>query len=256
MTEEFYSCLSGPDLLLEDRPVEYTISSLFPKSSVILLLATSNVGKTMISCASMLAVASGTPLMGTFRAAKGKALLLDWESRPAFVKRRIIELARGHGVDTANLANVSIKTPVPFHGTDKLYVEHMKRFCDGKDLVVMDSLRAMNSGVDENDSSVRSTLDSLRYVNDTTTFVVIHHTRKLPLGYTPRDDDELGRGSGAIKQAVDLEYTFIRAANGTIKMHQTKNRLGKKRTHPVEWNIESNWDGEKSDWIRLNCLVP
>lgn len=254
--DDFYKCITGDELLTEDKPPEYLIKGLLPKGSVCLLLATSNVGKTMLACAAMVSTASGRPLLGHYPVNQGRALLLDWESRAGFIKDRVRQLSRGLNLDPGFRHNLSIKTPVPFHSTDHEFLDHMKRFCDGKDLVVLDSLAAMSPGVDENDRNIRVALDKLRYVNTYTTFLIIHHTRKLQLGYEPKEDEELGRGSGAIKQAVDVEYTFIRQPNGYIKTYQTKNRLGQRMQKPFIWSMSSDWNGEFSNWIKLDYLGP
>jgi RecA-family ATPase len=65
---------------------------------------------------------------------------------------------------------------------------------------MIDSFRAAIPGQDENESSVRTFLDKLTRVSETTgcSFVVLHHAGK---GSKEKDGREKGRGSGAIFDA-------------------------------------------------------
>jgi RecA-family ATPase len=94
----------------------------------------------------------------------------------------------------------------------------------GRDVVIVDSLRAATAGTDENDSGIRAALDMLGGLSEQTgcRALVIHHARKQG------KDDPGGRyairGSSAIFDAVDSAYLFGAEKGEPIHVEQVKAR--------------------------------
>jgi hypothetical protein len=94
----------------------------------------------------------------------------------------------------------------------------------GRDLVIIDSLKAATAGQDENDSGIRAGLDMLGHESEATgcRALVIHHGRK------PQKDDPGGqyviRGSSGIFDAVDSAYLFSAAKGEPVSVEHVKAR--------------------------------
>jgi hypothetical protein len=94
----------------------------------------------------------------------------------------------------------------------------------GRDLAIVDSLRAASAGQDENDSGIRTGLDMLGAVSEATgcRALVIHHARKQG------PDDPGGRyairGSSAIFDSVDAAYLFSAGKGEPVHVEQVKAR--------------------------------
>ena len=115
-----------------------------------------------------------------------------------------------------------------------LKLEHADRWREimtGRDLIIIDSLRAATGGQDENDSAIRAGLDMLGKLSEDTgcRALVIHHARKQG------SDDPGGRyairGSSAIFDAADSAYLFSAGKGEAVSVEHVK-----ARTHgePVE----------------------
>jgi hypothetical protein len=159
-------------------------------------------GKTVAAQGLALAVASGTDAWGRFACKQGIVRHLDHEVGRRGTLHRYQRLAFAHGITPDQigdrlrvLALPRIRLSDP--GAEDWYTET----CTGTTLCIIDSLRAAIAGdIDENDSAVRSFLDILLRVSDTTgcSFVVLHHSGK---GRQEGDQREAGRGSSAIYDA-------------------------------------------------------
>lgn len=95
---------------------------------------------------------------------------------------------------------------------------------EGRDLLIVDSLRAATAGVDENDSAIREGLDMLGKASESTgcRSLVIHHARK------PSVDDSGGRcsirGSSAIFDACDSVHVFSAGKGEPVRVEHVKAR--------------------------------
>ena len=159
-------------------------------------------GKTVAAQALALAVASGTDAWGRFACKQGIVRHLDHEVGRRGTLHRYQRLAFAHGITPDQIGDRLKILPLPRirlsdPGAEDWYTET----CTGTTLCIIDSLRAAIAGdIDENDSAVRSFLDILLRVSDTTgcSFVVLHHSGK---GRQEGDQREAGRGSSAIYDA-------------------------------------------------------
>lgn len=159
-------------------------------------------GKSYIAMAFGLCVATGTPFLD-HPVAQGRVRWLSWEmGRPATLGR-FRALANGMGLTVPD-GHLEVSThPSAYlttEGIEAVLVEELQ----GWDLVVLDSLRRMVPGVDENSSQVSQYLDILTRVSEHTgcTFLVLHHSGKSPADGSKRSPRESARGSSAITDAL------------------------------------------------------
>jgi hypothetical protein len=166
----------------------------------------SGVGKTLTLQALALAVASGQDVFGRFPCRKGPVLHLSRDSGLRAVKSRYQALARGMGIDRADVVVFPHDLPL----TDRFGQFQSKGFAEiakeaerGKYvLVILDSLAALCPGIDENKTDIG---DPLRYtVDNETVWLWTHHTTKGGDNY---------RGSGAIKAAAGAMWGGSRAGD-------------------------------------------
>lgn len=165
-------------------------------------------GKTLAAQALAVAVASGSPLWGSLQARQGPARHLDYEQGHRLTAERYQRLSRAAGVELRALPlSVAVlpRLDLGGRGVERL----LAKACEGAALVLVDSLRASAPNHDENSSEIRSVLDTLGRVSESTgaTVLVIHHARK------PSREDKGGaqmaiRGSGAIFDACSSVLVF------------------------------------------------
>jgi hypothetical protein len=179
-------------------------------------------GKTMALQAAALAIASGRPVWGYYRARKGRVLHLDYEQGLELTTQRYRRLMRGHdisvergAIDLRSRPELDLRLAPGARGR---WVEA----CSGYDLVIIDSFRA-SSNVDENDSHAAEPLDMLLDVSLRTgaTFVVIHHARKATEGEARHGI----RGSAAIYDACASVLVLGGAKGEPPKASHEKNKI-------------------------------
>jgi hypothetical protein len=179
-------------------------------------------GKTLALQSMLLSLAAGVPVWGAFPVARPlRVLHVDLEQGD-LTKRRFQRLAVGMGVDLRALGGrlgAAIMPRIKLAAGEARWIDLML----GRDLVVVDSLRAACGG-SENDSEFRGALDMLGEVSHATgcRALVIHHAKK------PGEDDSEARysirGSSAIYDAVDSAYVFGAAKGEPIKVEHVKAR--------------------------------
>jgi hypothetical protein len=174
-----------------------------------MFISDSGVGKTWTLQALALAVATGQPVFGRFACRQGPVLHLSRDSGLRATKARYQRLARGMGVDRADIVVFPHSLPL----TDKMGAFQRKGFEEvakeaerGKyALVILDSLSALCPGIDENSTDIGEPLRAT--TDDECVWLWAHHTTKSGEGY---------RGSGAIKAAAGSIYVGQRDGDRRI----------------------------------------
>lgn len=177
------------DLLARPTPViSWLIESLWVDKSRGLIAGNPGVGKTWLALEMLLSVSSGSPCLGTYAVQQGPTLLVEEESSPDNLARRVHCMARGRGLSGVDLIHFHHITrqfvKIPKH--EKELIAFIKRY--SIKLVVFDSLRRFH-GVDENSSEkMQPILDSFGRINVETgaSVALIHHLSKLPNERGPR----------------------------------------------------------------------
>lgn len=168
-----------------------------------MFISDSGVGKTLTLQSLALSIATGRDVFDRFPCRQGPVLHLSRDSGLRAVKSRYQALARGMGVDRADIVVFPHNLPL----TDKMgqfqrkgFEEIAKEAERGKyALVILDSLAALCPGIDENSTDIG---DPLRCTADEeTVWLWTHHTTKNGDNY---------RGSGAIKAAAGAVWVGAR----------------------------------------------
>ncbi len=164
-----------------------------------LFISDSGVGKTWTLQAMALAIATGQKVFGRFLCRQGPVLHLSLDSGLRATKKRYQRLARGMGIDRADVVVFPHRLPL----TDKFGVFQRKGLEEvakevergGYKLVILDSLASLCAGIDENSTDIGEPLRAT--TDDDCVWLWAHHTTKGGEGY---------RGSGAIKAAAGAVY--------------------------------------------------
>jgi hypothetical protein len=186
-----------------------------------MLIGYSGSAKSLATLAAAVALAAGRPIWGQLRAGRRRVLVLTTDSGKRAVMGRLQRLARGLGVDAADLIRAGYLCVVPHPKillTRPGAADHYRRAFDGWGLCILDALRGFLPGVDEKDSRIREYLDPLTEASDETgcASLLLHHEAKggAPSGgkggRATRPDDEAARGSAGIIDAAGAIYRIVR----------------------------------------------
>jgi len=183
--------------------------------------------KTLAAQQMALAKASGTPIWNQYACSVGgKVLHLDYEQGKHASMKRYQRLARGHGIDAGALGLRLFLGVLPrVYLDDADAQEKFLAAFDGYELVIIDALRGAAPASDENDSSIRRTLDLLTYASERTgaASIVLHHAGK-PKADGDGDKRMITRGSSAIFDACGCVLIFeaSKSGNGPKRVSQQK----------------------------------
>jgi hypothetical protein len=177
-------------------------------------------GKTLAMQSLALSLSAALPVWGFYSCRDARRVIhVDYEQGERLTRIRYKRLARAMSLDLASLGDGLALTVMP---PIQLAREHAPRWFDlmaGRQLIIVDSLRAATSGEDENSSQIRGALDMLGEVSERTgcRALVIHHARK------PSEDSPGGgrfaiRGSSAIYDASDSAYVFSASKGDPIRV--------------------------------------
>ncbi len=171
-------------------------------------------GKTFAIQDLALAVASGQPAFNDHRflpSRSGPVLHIDVDQGRYATARRYQQLARGRGLDLAKLPiSAAFFTGYLARngGVDPVAQRCLANTCEGHALCVVDSLRGIAPGMDENSSEFGAVLQSLAEITDSTgcTFVVLHHDGKGGAD----GQSSAGRGTSAIQDRAGGMWQITR----------------------------------------------
>jgi hypothetical protein len=206
--------LSVEQLCAPPEPVRYVVEALdFCPGRPAQIVGTGFSGKTLAGQSLVMSVITGRPVWGTFAAAQGPCVHLDYEMGRRASLTRYRRLAVGMGVswETDVAPNLRFASLPAVKLTTPNVLDLLCEAADGRAIVLIDSLRRATPGVNENESAITSNLDILTSASERTgaTFVVVHHasTKASPNGESV-DPRGAGRGSSAIYDAAGAVLLF------------------------------------------------
>lgn len=217
-------------------PVEYILAGLLPLPSLTIIYAPPGCFKSMLMADLAACVAAGLPWLpplpgkdadvqrATLRA---PVLWCDFDNGPRTMHERIEAVARARDLpEDTPLYYVSMPNPwldLADFVSVVMLAELVKE--RGARLVIIDNLRDVAGGADENKAEMGDIMSNLRRLAEMTgaAVVMIHHQRKGN-GLTGRAGDTL-RGHSSIEAALDLALLIEREEHAdTVKIRATKAR--------------------------------
>lgn len=210
-------------------------------------------GKTIAMQSMAVSLASGTPIWGYYRVPSPlRVLHVDLEQGDRLTRRRYQRLAVAMGIDLAGLGDRLSVAIMPGLSLVEADAPRWRELMTGRDVIIIDSLRAATAGLDENSSEIRASLDLLGRLSEATGCrpIVIHHSRK------PSEDAPGGRyairGSGAIYDACDAVYTFAAAKGEPVSVETVKARSHGDLADDIALVIEDvEHDGDPKAGLRV-----
>lgn len=189
------------------KPYEWTIKGLIPTNGITVLYGASGSGKTFATTHMALCVASGSDFLGHKVKRKGKVIYIAAES-PESLKRRIAIMRdfdkvayRGHQFNGKEISiydgNIDLLGD-PHAMIAAIRAFHDRILDDGEvALVVIDTLSAAFSGLDENSVEMATAVKHAKLIQDELgcAVVIIHHTGK--------DEDRGARGHSSLRGNVE-----------------------------------------------------
>jgi len=161
-------------------------------------------GKTLACQSLALQAAAGVKVWEHFRVPRQLNVRhVDSEQGRADTMRRYQRLAYANQIDLADLeGRLKVVSFPPLYLNQPGSEAAWRRAAEGVDLLILDSLRALTPGADENSSEMRRCLDPLTRISDETgcAFVVVHHSPK-PSDQAKREGAHKLRGSSGIFDA-------------------------------------------------------
>jgi hypothetical protein len=182
-------------------------------------------------------VASGTPLFGApgFEVRQGSVLHIDVDQGQMATMRRYQQISAGRRLDLSSLPLDCVFFGFALtrgEAIDTEAVQLLTDACMGRTLVIIDSLRGLAPGLDENSSAFGIVLQTLSSVSDAVqassgapvTFLVVHHSGK-------GESTVAGRGTSAIQDRAGSLWTLERP----------------------EGALEVKWSHHKASEMALGC---
>lgn len=212
--------MSTVEIFAELPPYPWLVKGIhLAPGRVTLLNGYADVGKTVIAMTVALSVAAAVPLWGVFEPTRtGKVLHLNGELGSYIARERYQRLARGSGVDVAELAksgNLVLSNYPEARLDDEDFEDKLASICDGFALVVMDSLRAFSGSLDENKKEIGVALFKLARVSHRTgaTILVLHHNRKTSKDSVGGAKESIS-GSGSILGGAECAFVMTSTDKG------------------------------------------
>lgn len=230
------------DALAQCNPVTWQTDRIFPVGSVALVFGAPGSKKTYSMIDLAVCTALGKDWLEQFPCKQGAVLIVDEESGPRRLMRRMAEVARGHLTDgntpvyATSLESFNFWSGSAKHGAAEL--ERVIKQHSAK-VVIIDALADVMLGGDENAvKDAQRVFHALRSVAEATgaVIILIHHSLKNGNGY---------RGSSAILGALDVAIEVVSDEKSTlVKFRTTKAR----DSEPTGWAGECHF-GPGEFWM-------
>lgn len=224
------------------EPPVWVVKGLLLQANVGLLVAYGSSFKTWEMVDIALAVATGGEALGRFPCARGRALIVDWESGDYELRRRFQAVAKGRG-HHGPVPGVSFITMPDLFFTSKDFEVELEKLCQSRAIICFDSLAAGSVDVEENDSSFAQGLQACKRVaaRSGCSILVLHHARKS--SGDSNDERQLVRGSGAIFATADSVTVLLKQEGYEAFLCKSIKSRGGKHVDPFIVRVEDQPDG-------------
>ncbi len=215
-------------LAQEDRPIAYLATGLLEVGAIGFVGGEPKLGKSWLGLHMALAVATGTPVLGTYPVpSKDRVLYIQEEDGPDLIRRRIRLLCAGQGIPEPEDACFRVAVRTGFKINDPRWCEALRKelVAFRPALILVDVLNKVHTA-DENDQQemthVMSLFEGLRREFGCA-FLLVHHFRKSGGEGSMRGNQRL-RGSGVLGGWSECSFYLSPMQNGAIQVeHESKN---------------------------------
>lgn len=236
-------------------PIEYLVDKIIPKASLIYVYGPPASFKTnwLIFCS--LKLIKGNNIFNFNVKKPKKVLWIDEENREIGMHDKLKKITKGMNFDINNTnSECAIFYSNNFNILNIADIKSLEHYIkEGQfDLVVIDSIAKVFPLSERDERDVRQIYSMLKPLMDNynTSFVIIHHTRKLYQGQKSRNMEDIS-GSREFAAMADSMLYLQAVGNNKFMLKQTKNRYDK-NIKSINFTVES---GEKSLIIKFKGLA-
>jgi hypothetical protein len=216
-----------PDIFeVEVKDPDWLVSGWLPRKSLTLWTGSDGTAKTYLAKNLAIQVALGGDWLGR-QCSKSSVLFLDYENPDHEVKRRQENMVGGI-VPGLKTWGTWLEHQPPAIGDPLL----LKLATETQPLLIIDPFRYSHDAEENDATEMMTVMRHLRsYVSAGATVIVLHHPAKT--------EGSTGRGSTAIRGAVDIAFLQSMDADGLITLQCVKNRFGAKPTVAILPDFEN-----------------
>lgn len=232
------------DLTQPAPPTDWLVEGLLVRGEVTVLAGDAGVGKSFLTMALAVAIASGAPdFLGRSIHRHGPVLYVDEENTRDIVLQRL----QGLGLKPADAGNLEYLSyaGVDLHSEPALLLEEAVDL--GPALIVLDSQSAVSIGAEENSNDDMTRLFKTAFrplARETGAAVVVLH-------HTPKDGKGIPRGAGAIKAQADQVISIVEAEAGDTKTGRLNIFPSKARRQMSHLTAQIVGELEHDGWVRV-----
>jgi hypothetical protein len=204
-----------PDLMtMEIPPVDPLVNGMIARKTITLWTGSDGTVKTFLLQKMAIAVATGGQFLGR-SCQRAPVLYLDYEN-PSFAVRDRFELMAGGPIASLKVWGTWLKQQPPQISNELLLTIARET----KPLIIIDPFRYAHGEDENNSTEMMGVMQMLRYCAAAGgAVIIVHHPAKA--------EGSLGRGSSAIKGAVDVAFLQeLSSDTGLITLRCNKNRFG------------------------------
>ena len=226
--------LTMADVFEPMPPVEFIAGGIFERGTFNILYGPPGTLKSFLLQDLAICVATGNNWLApapwgeggrAIRTTQTPVLWVDFDMGQRRTRERFAALGRHHKATNDTPLTIYTMSRPRLDAGDPVHMELLIQRAFGCGLIVIDNLRTISGGRDENDSRISDVTDNLRELAEFTNaaLVVIHHERKSA-GFKSRSGDSL-RGHSSIEGAIDLALKIEREPHANlITISGTKTR--------------------------------
>lgn len=220
-TKSKFSPISVKELFAQTSPeIGWVVDELFPKGTINMITGKAGDFKTWTMLHIAAQLIKGAPIFGRFKSHKTKVLIVDEESQPDLLRKRLELL----GVPKDD-ENIKISSLIEFKIDKPEDAEALQEFMEREQIgfVIFDCLIRVNS----KDENVSREIDDVfkifkRLTLNGTSVLIAHHNRKQQMGFN--SPSQSVRGSSDIMASLDTHLAVVRPDPETVNFTQTKLR--------------------------------
>jgi hypothetical protein len=204
-------------------------------------VGSSFVGKTMALMQLALDVACGDQIWGVYTCRQSRVLHVDLEQGAMVTIERLTRMLRVKGFAPRNVVGTwwdSTIYPAMTLRT-KGAIDLWCKLLEGYGLALIDALKGLTPGVDENSSEMADYLGTLRTASERTgcCIALAHHAGKTPQDGSRRPRGEMGRGSSAIKDQSQSWFVMTGEKYAPIRVSHEKTRASRRTVDDFQLTI-------------------
>lgn len=213
----------------EFPPIKWLIKDMIQEGTIGVIVAPRSSMKSWICQYMALCLTNGLSFLNKFETKQVKVLYIDMETSERNIQERANKILNGLGIKPQD--NLFFKSFSKLRIDNKDNLEELIKVMKEKEIsvLIIDTLKRIHNKQENQADSMNDLFTNyLRklQIETNSTIILIHHTKKKPIGSTITDKMDMARGSNEIAGYVDWFYMIERKGRETfVKLSQEKSRF-------------------------------